>query len=60
MLLPKDVLHSASTKAREARNATRGARDAVHCAECVMRVAIGASHLPEDALQSAKGTVHRT
>ena len=60
MLLPKDVLHSASTKAREARNATRGARDAVHCAGCVMRAAIDTSHLPEDALQSAKATVHKT
>lgn len=60
MLLPKDVLHSASTKAREARNATRGARDAVHCAVRAMRAAIDTSHLPEDALQSAKDTVHKT
>jgi len=60
MLLPKDVLHSASTKARQARNATRGSRDALHCAGCAMRAAIDTSHLPEDALQSAKDTVHRT
>lgn len=60
MRLPEDVLYSASTKEREARNATRGARDAVHCAGCVMRAAIDTSHLPEDAKQSAKGTVHRT
>ena len=60
MLLPEDVLQSASTKAREARNATRGAGDAVHCAGCAMRAAIDTSHLPEDALQSAKDTVRRT
>ena len=46
MLLPKDALHSASPKAHEARNATRGAIDT--------------SHLPEDALQSAKDPVHKT
>jgi hypothetical protein len=60
MLLTKDVLHSAISKGREARNATRGVGDAVHCAGCAMRSAIDTSHLPEDALQSAKDTVRRT
>lgn len=60
MLLPEDVLHSAISKGRKAGNATRGARNAVREARCAMRAAIDRAHLPEDVLQSAKGTVHRT